>query len=312
MSREIRIATRKSALALWQAEYVKARLEASHPGLKVSLVPMVSRGDKLLDAPLAKIGGKGLFVKELETALMENEADIAVHSMKDVPMEFPEGLGLYCICEREDPRDAFVSNHFDDLDALPPGSVVGTSSLRRQAQLLARRPDLKIQFLRGNVNTRLAKLDASEYDAIILAAAGLIRLGFGGRIRSSISVDESLPAGGQGAVGIECRTTDSELHALLECLNHAPTATRVVAERALNKRLNGGCQVPIACYAVLEGDQLWLRGLVGQPDGTVLLRAEGRAPAADAEALGVQVAEALLDQGAEQILQAVYGEAGHA
>ncbi|WP_313505423.1 hydroxymethylbilane synthase [Stutzerimonas kunmingensis] len=312
MSREIRIATRKSALALWQAEYVKARLEASHPGLKVSLVPMVSRGDKLLDAPLAKIGGKGLFVKELETALMENEADVAVHSMKDVPMEFPEGLGLYCICEREDPRDAFVSNHFDDLDALPPGSVVGTSSLRRQAQLLARRPDLKIQFLRGNVNTRLAKLDAGEYDAIILAAAGLIRLGFGERIRSSISVDESLPAGGQGAVGIECRTTDSELHALLECLNHAPTATRVVAERALNKRLNGGCQVPIACYAVFEGDQLWLRGLVGQPDGTVLLRAEGRAPAADAEALGVQVAEALLDQGAEQILQAVYGEAGHA
>jgi len=312
MSREIRIATRKSALALWQAEYVKARLEASHPGLKVSLVPMVSRGDKLLDAPLAKIGGKGLFVKELETALLENEADIAVHSMKDVPMEFPEGLGLYCICEREDPRDAFVSNHFDDLDALPPGSVVGTSSLRRQAQLLARRPDLKIQFLRGNVNTRLAKLDAGEYDAIILAAAGLIRLGFGERIRSSISVDESLPAGGQGAVGIECRTTDSELHALLECLNHAPTAIRVVAERALNKRLNGGCQVPIACYAVLEGDQLWLRGLVGQPDGTVLLRAEGRAPAADAEALGVQVAEALLDQGAEQILQAVYGEAGHA
>ncbi|WP_278386866.1 hydroxymethylbilane synthase [Stutzerimonas kunmingensis] len=312
MSREIRIATRKSALALWQAEYVKSRLEASHPGLKVSLVPMVSRGDKLLDAPLAKIGGKGLFVKELETALMENEADIAVHSMKDVPMEFPEGLGLYCICEREDPRDAFVSNHFDDLDALPPGSVVGTSSLRRQAQLLARRSDLKIQFLRGNVNTRLAKLDAGEYDAIILAAAGLIRLGFGERIRSSISVDESLPAGGQGAVGIECRTTDSELHALLECLNHAPTATRVVAERALNKRLNGGCQVPIACYAVLEGEQLWLRGLVGQPDGTVLLRAEGRAPAADAEALGVQVAKALLDQGAEQILQAVYGEAGHA
>ena len=312
MSREIRIATRKSALALWQAEYVKARLEASHPGLKISLVPMVSRGDKLLDAPLAKIGGKGLFVKELETALLENEADIAVHSMKDVPMEFPEGLGLYCICEREDPRDAFVSNRFDSLDALPPGSVVGTSSLRRQAQLLARRPDLKIQFLRGNVNTRLAKLDAGEYDAIILAAAGLIRLGFGERIRSSIGVDESLPAGGQGAVGIECRTGDSEVHALLACLNHAPTATRVVAERALNKRLNGGCQVPIACYAVLEGEQLWLRGLVGQPDGTLLLRAEGRAPAAEAEALGVQVAEELLDQGAEQILKAVYGEAGHA
>lgn len=312
MSREIRIATRKSALALWQAEYVKARLEAAHPDLTVSLVPMVSRGDKLLDAPLAKIGGKGLFVKELETALLENEADIAVHSMKDVPMEFPAGLGLYCICEREDPRDAFVSNTYDSLDALPAGAVVGTSSLRRQAQLLARRPDLKIQFLRGNVNTRLAKLDAGEYDAIILAAAGLIRLGFGERIRSSIGVDESLPAGGQGAVGIECRSADSEVHQLLACLNDSATATRVTAERALNKRLNGGCQVPIACYAVLEGERLWLRGLVGQPDGSLLLRAEGRAPAAEAEALGVRVAEDLLAQGAERILQAVYGEAGHA
>jgi hydroxymethylbilane synthase len=307
MSREIRIATRKSALALWQAEYVKARLEQAHPGLTVSLVPMVSRGDKLLDAPLAKIGGKGLFVKELETALLENEADIAVHSMKDVPMDFPEGLGLFCICEREDPRDAFVSNTYDSLDALPAGSVVGTSSLRRQAQLLARRPDLKIQFLRGNVNTRLAKLDAGEYDAIILAAAGLIRLGFEDRIRSSISVDDSLPAGGQGAVGIECRSADSEIHALLAPLHHAATATRVIAERALNKRLNGGCQVPIACYALLEGEQIWLRGLVGQPDGGLLLRAEGRGT--DAEVLGVQVAEELLAQGAETILKAVYGEA---
>jgi hydroxymethylbilane synthase len=310
MSREIRIATRKSALALWQAEYVKARLEQAHPGLIVSLVPMVSRGDKLLDAPLAKIGGKGLFVKELETALLENEADIAVHSMKDVPMDFPEGLGLYCICEREDPRDAFVSNTFDSLDALPAGSVVGTSSLRRQAQLLARRPDLKIQFLRGNVNTRLAKLDAGEYDAIILAAAGLIRLGFEDRIRASISAEDSLPAGGQGAVGIECRTADTEVHALLALLHHADTADRVSAERALNKRLNGGCQVPIACYALLEGDDLWLRGLVGQPDGGQLLRAEARAPREQAEALGVQVAEALLAQGADRILAAVYGEAG--
>ncbi|PYC23460.1 hydroxymethylbilane synthase [Aquipseudomonas alcaligenes] len=307
MSREIRIATRKSALALWQAEYVKARLEQAHPGLKVSLVPMVSRGDKLLDAPLAKIGGKGLFVKELETALLENEADIAVHSMKDVPMDFPAGLGLFCICEREDPRDAFVSNTYDSLDALPPGSVVGTSSLRRQAQLLARRPDLKIHFLRGNVNTRLAKLDAGEYDAIILAAAGLIRLGFEARIRASISVDDSLPAGGQGAVGIECRSADAEIHALLAPLHHAETAARVTAERALNKRLNGGCQVPIACYALREGEQLWLRGLVGQPDGGLLLRAEGRG--SDAEALGVQVAEQLLAQGAEAILKAVYGEA---
>ena len=308
MSREIRIATRKSALALWQAEYVKAALERAHPGLRVSLVPMVSRGDKLLDAPLAKIGGKGLFVKELETALLENEADIAVHSMKDVPMDFPEDLGLYCICEREDPRDAFVSNTYDSLDALPPGSVVGTSSLRRQAQLLARRPDLNIHFLRGNVNTRLAKLDAGEYDAIILAAAGLIRLGFAERIRSSISVEDSLPAGGQGAVGIECRSADSEIHALLAPLHHTATALRVSAERALNKHLNGGCQVPIACYALLEGDQLWLRGLVGQPDGGLLLRAEARAAASAASELGVQVAEALLAQGADRILQAVYGE----
>lgn len=306
--REVRIATRKSALALWQAEYVKARLEQAHPGLSVTLVPMVSRGDKLLDAPLAKIGGKGLFVKELETALLDNEADIAVHSMKDVPMEFPEGLGLFCICEREDPRDAFVSNTFASLDELPAGSVVGTSSLRRQAQLLARRPDLKIQFLRGNVNTRLAKLDAGEYDAIILAAAGLIRLGFEERIRSSISAEDSLPAGGQGAVGIECRSADAELHALLAPLHHADTADRVVAERALNKHLNGGCQVPIACYALLEGDELWLRGLVGQPDGTTLLRAEARAPRSQAEALGVQVAEALLAQGAGSILASVYGE----
>ena len=310
-TREIRIATRKSALALWQAEYVKARLEQAHPGLIVTLVPMVSRGDKLLDSPLSKIGGKGLFVKELETALLEHEADIAVHSMKDVPMDFPEGLGLYCICEREDPRDAFVSNRFASLDELPVGSTVGTSSLRRQAQLLARRPDLQIRFLRGNVNTRLAKLDAGEYDAIILAAAGLIRLGFEDRIRSSISVDDSLPAGGQGAVGIECRSADQAIHALLAPLHHTDTADRVVAERAMNKRLNGGCQVPIACYAVLEGEQLWLRGLVGQPSGGTLLVADARAPRGNAEALGVQVAEDLLAQGAEAILQAVYGEAGH-
>jgi len=308
--REIRIATRKSALALWQAEFVKASLELAHPGLSVSLVPMVSRGDKLLDSPLSKIGGKGLFVKELETALLENEADIAVHSMKDVPMDFPAGLGLYCICEREDPRDAFVSNTFASLDELPAGAVVGTSSLRRQAQLLALRPDLKIHFLRGNVNTRLAKLDAGEYDAIILAAAGLIRLGFAARIRASISVEASLPAGGQGAVGIECRSADLAIHALLAPLHHRETALRVTAERALNKHLNGGCQVPIACYALLEGEQLWLRGLVGQPDGSQLLRAEARAASADAEALGVQVAEALLAQGAADILAAVYGEAG--
>ena len=310
-SREIRIATRKSALALWQAEYVKARLEQAHPGILVTLVPMVSRGDKLLDSPLSKIGGKGLFVKELETALLENEADIAVHSMKDVPMDFPEGLGLFCICEREDPRDAFVSNTYASLDDLPQGSIVGTSSLRRQAQLLTRRPDLQIRFLRGNVNTRLAKLDAGEYDAIILAAAGLIRLGFEQRITSPISIEDSLPAGGQGAVGIECRSADPEIHALLTPLHHADTAVRVTAERALNKHLNGGCQVPIACYGVLEGEQIWLRGLVGEPSGGVLLSADARAPRAHASELGVQVAEALLAQGAGDILKAVYGEAGH-
>ena len=310
-SREIRIATRKSALALWQAEYVKARLEQAHPALVVTLVPMVSRGDKLLDSPLSKIGGKGLFVKELETALLENEADIAVHSMKDVPMDFPEGLGLFCICEREDPRDAFVSNTFASLDDLPQGSVVGTSSLRRQAQLLTRRPDLQIRFLRGNVNTRLAKLDAGEYDAIILAAAGLIRLGFEDRITSAISIEHSLPAGGQGAVGIECRSADSEIHALLAPLHHADTAVRITAERALNKHLNGGCQVPIACYAVLEGEQVWLRGLVGDPSGGLLLSADARGLQSAATELGIQVAEELLAQGAGDILKAVYGEAGH-
>ena len=306
--REIRIATRKSALALWQAEFVKAELEAAHPHLTVTLVPMVSRGDQLLDSPLSKIGGKGLFVKELETALLSKEADIAVHSMKDVPMEFPEGLGLYCVCEREDPRDAFVSNTYASLDELPQGSIVGTSSLRRQAQLLAQRPDLQINFLRGNVNTRLAKLDAGEYDAIILAAAGLLRLGFADRIRSSLDVSSSLPAGGQGAVGIECRSDDAAIHALLKPLHHADTAVRVTAERALNKHLNGGCQVPIACYAVLEEEQLWLRGFVGQPDASVLLRAEQRAHKNDAEALGIAVAKDLLAQGAGEILAALYAQ----
>ncbi|WP_341707709.1 hydroxymethylbilane synthase [Halopseudomonas sp.] len=309
MSRHLRIATRKSALALWQAEYVKARLEQLDPALSVSLVPMVSRGDQLLDSPLAKIGGKGLFVKELETAMLNDEADLAVHSMKDVPMQFPEGLGLYAICEREDPRDAFVSNNFDHLDSLPAGSVVGTSSLRRQAQIMARRPDLQIRFLRGNVNTRLAKLDAGEYDAIILATAGLVRLGFGERIRYAMPPEESLPAGGQGAVGIECRSADSELQALLAKLNDEDSALRVRAERALNTRLNGGCQVPIACYAERENGQLWLRGLVGDPDGQRLLRAEARGPESDPETLGIAVAEDLLAQGAQAILDAVYEEA---
>ena len=311
LNKIFRIATRQSPLALWQAQYVQQRLMAAHPGLQVELLPVVTKGDVILDTPLAKVGGKGLFVKELELAMLEGRADLAVHSMKDVPIDFPEGLGLVTICEREDPRDAFVSNRFDSLQSLPAGSIVGTSSLRRQTQLLARRPDLQIRFLRGNVNTRLAKLDAGDYDAIILAAAGLIRLGFEARITDSISVDDSLPAGGQGAGGIECRSADAEIHALLAPLHHLDTAHRVVAERALNKRLNGGCQVPIACYAVLEQDQLWLRGLVGDPDGGTLLFAQARAPRLQAEALGMQVAEDLLNQGGGAILKEVYGEAGH-
>lgn len=305
----ITIATRESPLALWQAHYVKDALEAAHPELHVELLGMTSRGDQLLDSPLAKIGGKGLFVKELETALLEKRADIAVHSMKDVPMQFPEGLCLGPICEREAPNDAFVSNHYESIDALPEGAVVGTSSLRRESQLRAFRPDLKVNFLRGNVNTRLAKLDEGQYDAIILAAAGLIRLGFEDRIRSRITPEQSLPAGGQGAVGIELRTDDEQTRELIQVLHHAKTAAEVSAERALNETLNGGCQVPIAAFCLTEGDTLWLRGLVGSVDGTTLLRAEGRAAVQDAVALGQQVANSLLEQGAAAILEEVYGQA---
>lgn len=308
MTQRVRIATRKSALALWQAEYVKARLEFFHPGLVVELVPMSTQGDKILDTPLAKIGGKGLFVKELETAMLEDRADIAVHSMKDVPVEFPEGLMLSTICEREDPRDAFVSNHFSSLDQLPHGAVVGTSSLRRQCQIKALRPDLQIRDLRGNVNTRLAKLDAGEFDAIILAAAGLIRLGFHARIAAYLPVSQSLPANGQGAVGIECRSDDAAVRALLAPLEHTATRQAVLAERAMNRALQGGCQVPIGAFAEIDGDKLYLRGLVGQLDGQQILQAEVRGAAADGEALGQQLAGMLLAQGAGAILAAVYGE----
>jgi hydroxymethylbilane synthase len=308
MSHTLRIATRKSALALWQAEFVKAELERFHPDLQVELVPMVSRGDKILDVPLAKVGGKGLFVKELEHALVAGEADIAVHSMKDVPMEFPEGLGLEIICEREDPSDAFVSNQFASLAELPEGSVVGTSSLRRQCQLLASRPDLEIKFLRGNVNTRLKKLDDGEYDAIILATAGLIRLEMADRIRERIAPEEMLPAGGQGAVGIECRIDDDTTRELLKPLHHALTAERVMAERAMNKRLEGGCQVPIGCYAIHTDDGLWLRGLVGSPDGAEMIEADIRGACSEAETMGVTLAEQLLSYGADRILKEVYGD----
>lgn len=306
----IRIATRKSPLALWQAEFIKAELQKAHPGLEVELVGMVSRGDKILDAPLAKVGGKGLFVKELEQSLLANETDIAVHSMKDVPMEFPEGLGLAIICERENPTDAFVSNTYNNLDELPEGAVVGTSSLRRETQIRELRPDLQIKFLRGNVNTRLAKLDAGDYDAIILASAGLIRLEMADRIKSQIDDTLSLPAGGQGAVGVECRTDDTQVLELLKPLHHQPTAYRVEAERAMNKRLEGGCQVPIGCFATLNeaGDELYIRGLVGRPDGTKVLRAEVRGGVEKAEALGIELADQLLNMGAKEILQEVYGK----
>ena len=302
----LRIATRQSPLALWQAHYVKERLEACHSQLKVELVPMVTRGDVILDTPLAKVGGKGLFVKELELALLEDRADIAVHSMKDVPVAFPEGLGLAVICERGDPRDAFVSNHYDSIDALPAGSVVGTSSLRRQCQLAASRPDLIIRSLRGNVGTRLGKLDAGDYDAIILAVAGLQRLGLESRIRQPLSPEQSLPAVGQGAVGIECRLDDERTLALLAPLNHSETAIRVTAERAMNTRLEGGCQVPIGSYAELVDGDVWLRALVGAPDGQLIVRGERRGRPEDAEAMGISLAEELLNRGAREILADVY------
>lgn len=308
MSREIlRIATRSSPLAIWQAEFVQQRLLALHEGLDVELVRIKTQGDKILDTPLAKIGGKGLFVKELEEAMMDGRADIAVHSMKDVPMELPEGMALPVICEREDPRDAFVSHHHDDLLSLPEGARLGTSSLRRQAQALALRPDLRIASLRGNVQTRLGKLDEGQFDAIILAAAGLKRLGMEQRIRAAIAPEQLLPAVGQGAVGIECRAGDERIAALLAPLNDPLTWDRVSAERALNRRLEGGCQVPIAGFALLEEDgALWLRGLVASEDGKTVLRAEARAPRHEATALGIGVAEDLLGQGADGILRELY------
>lgn len=302
----LRIATRQSPLALWQAHYVQQRLMACHPGLRVDLVPMVTKGDVILDTPLAKVGGKGLFVKELELAMLSDRADIAVHSMKDVPVTFPEGLGLVTICERDDPLDAFVSNQYDSVDALPQGAVVGTSSLRRQCQLSARRPDLVIRSLRGNVGTRLSKLDAGEYDAIILAVAGLKRLGLSDRVRYAMPAEESLPAVGQGAVGVECRLDDSQTIALLSALNDEDTAVRVKAERAMNTRLDGGCQVPIGSFALLQGDELWLRGLVGSPDGKEMIRGERRGPRADAEKMGISLAEELLNNGARDILAEIY------
>lgn len=300
------IATRKSPLAMWQAEFIKAELEKAHSHLQVELLPMTTRGDQLLDSPLSKIGGKGLFVKELEQHLLDGTADIAVHSMKDVPMFFPEGLKLGPICQRENPYDAFVSNRYQTIDQLPEGAIVGTSSLRRQCQLQRYRPDLVVHSLRGNVQTRLSKLDAGEFDAIILAAAGLTRLAMQQRIASIIDSTISLPACGQGALGIELRVGDEQTAALIDVLRDEQTSICVTAERALNTRLNGGCQVPIGGFAELSGDTLFIRGLVGSVDGTQMLYAQAQGSKEQAEQLGIQVADELLAQGADKILEQIY------
>jgi hydroxymethylbilane synthase len=310
MKKTIRIATRKSALAMWQAYYVEALLKQHFPDVVIELVPMSTQGDRILDTPLAKIGGKGLFIKELEIAMQEGKADLAVHSMKDVPVAFPEGFGLHCICERENPYDAFVSNQFGSLDQLPQGAVVGTSSLRRQAQLKALRPDLTIKDLRGNVNTRLQKLDDGQYDAIILAAAGLIRLKMRERIVHELPSEQCLPAVGQGAVGIECRNEDVSLITMLNKLNHAETSLRVHAERAMNATLLGGCQVPIGSFAEFSDNTLSMRALVAQPDGSAILKASASRDCkiddiATAQALGEALADDLIAQGARDILDAL-------
>ncbi|WP_031945557.1 hydroxymethylbilane synthase [Acinetobacter pittii] len=302
----LKIATRQSPLALWQAEHIRARLQELHPDLTVELVKFVTQGDKILDTPLAKIGGKGLFVKELEAALLDGRADLAVHSMKDVPMALPEGLTLAVICEREDPFDAFVSNQFEKFADLPQGAKVGTSSLRRKSQILKQRPDLQIIDLRGNVGTRLAKLDEGQYDAIILASAGLKRLGLSERIRHCLTPDISLPAVGQGALGLECRAADQDVLALIQPLLHEETDICVRAERAFNAYLEGGCQVPIAGYATLQNGKIHIEGRVGSADGQTLLRAELTDEANNAQQLGENLARNLLDQGAGELLKALY------
>lgn len=330
------IATRQSPLALWQAEHIRDRLLALYPDLTVNLLKIVTKGDKILDTPLAKIGGKGLFVKELEQAMYDQQADIAVHSLKDVPMDLPEGLMLGAYCTRAAPTDAFVSNTYDNIDALPQGAIVGTSSLRRQCQIKTYRPDLQIKTLRGNVGTRLSKLDAGEYDAIILATSGLQRIELDARIRGELDIDMCLPAVGQGALAIECREGDADILALLAPLNDDNARIRLIAERALNRHLEGGCQVPIAAYALLHaesardsqrdsqdgndivnddaGNTLWLRGRVGQADGSALLKADKRVILTGSQAeqeeqanqLGIEVADMLLTAGAGAILSAIY------
>ena len=305
MSTTLRIATRKSPLALWQAEEVSRRLKNYHPDLEIELVPMTTKGDQILNSPLSKVGGKGLFVKELEVAMLEGRADIAVHSMKDVPMEFPEGLQLSAVLERDDPRDAFISDKYKSLDDLPDGAILGTSSLRRQTVIKNAYPALEIKMLRGNINTRIAKLEAGEYDAIILAASGLKRMGFDERITAIIEPEVMLPAVGQGALGIEGRVDDAEVDALLAPLRDSETTIRLTTERAMNNRLNGGCQIPVAGYSEVNDDQVTLRGLIGFTDGSKIYRSEKSASVADAEALGIAVAEDLMAQGGDKVLESL-------
>ena len=302
------IASRESMLAMWQAEHIKGRLKALYPDCEVEILGMTTRGDQILDRTLSKIGGKGLFIKELEQALQDGRADLAVHSIKDVPMELPEGFALAAIGERASPFDAFVSNQYARLEEMPEGAIVGTSSLRREAQLRAKFPHLTIQPLRGNVQSRLSKLDNGDYDAVILAAAGLQRLGLDGRIREILSPADSLPAAGQGALGIEIAARRTDLADILRPLNHEETAACVTAERALARALGGSCQVPLAAYCVMEDGLLTLNGLVGHPDGSVIIEASAQAPAAYADALGRAVAKRLADDGAEELIAAVLAE----
>ncbi|MEM7257636.1 MAG: hydroxymethylbilane synthase [Pseudomonadota bacterium] len=308
MSEKLRIATRKSPLALWQAEEVQRRL-AAHDVPSV-LVPLSTRGDEIIDKPLAKIGGKGLFIKELQRAMLAGDADLAVHSMKDVPAEFPDGLHLSVILDRDNPTDALVSNHYDTLDALPPGARVGTCSLRRQSQLLEKYPHLQMLDLRGNVNTRLAKLDDGEFDAIILASSGLERLQLAHRIKCELPAELLLPACAQGAIGVECPSNNDRINHLLEPLNHRDTAIRVQCERSVNAALGGSCQTPIGAFATLKDKQLHLRALVAKPDGSQVVRAEGSDHQDNAVALGQQVADTLRDMGASDIIASLAHEHG--
>lgn len=304
----LRIATRKSTLALWQAEHVAAQLRVLAPEREVQLVPLATQGDRNLQDSLANIGGKGLFIKELEVAMAEGRADLAVHSMKDVPAELPDGFEIAAVLEREDPRDAFISTRYASFSELPKGARVGSSSLRRQSQLLHKRPDLSVLPLRGNVETRLRKLTAGEYDAIILAVAGLKRLGLADRITAILDLQLSLPAITQGVIGIECRTDDPATRELVGGLNHAATWQRTLAERALNQSLSGSCVVPLAGYAELEGEQLHLRGRVGMPDGSRMIEGEISGPAVQAKTLGRKLADDMLARGAGEVLRHVAGQ----